>query len=119
MIKTAKRSKKAEKQAQAKKKAKANANIHEQTKHNSYARRKALSLKVNADILVAFLMSVLRELKHLGHCKLTEISLRLSYIRATGRNSLFLYCTIKMAKLQTRYNGFANLLQRVEKSQFP
>ena len=40
--------------------------------NTSYARRKALSLEVNADILVAFFMSVLSELKNLGPWKLTE-----------------------------------------------
>lgn len=39
---------------------------HMNRQNTSYARRKALSLEVNVDILVAFLMSVLRELKNLG-----------------------------------------------------
>ena len=39
---------------------------HTNRQNTSYARIKALSLEVNADILVAFLMSVLRELENLG-----------------------------------------------------
>ena len=39
---------------------------HMNRQNTSYARRNALSLEVNADILVAFLMSVLRELNNLG-----------------------------------------------------
>ena len=42
---------------------------HMNSQNTSYARRKVLSLEVNADILVAFLMSVLRELKKLGALK--------------------------------------------------
>ena len=45
---------------------------HTNRQNTSYARIKALSLEVNADILVAFLMSVLRELENLGPWKLTE-----------------------------------------------
>ena len=36
---------------------------HMNRQNTSYARRKALSLEVNADILVAFLMSMLRGIK--------------------------------------------------------
>ena len=39
---------------------------HMNRQNSSYARRKALSLGVNRDVRVAFLMSVLRELKNLG-----------------------------------------------------
>ena len=39
---------------------------HMNRQNTSYARRKALSLEVNADVPLAFLMSVLREFKKLG-----------------------------------------------------
>ena len=39
---------------------------HTNRQNTSYARGKALSFEINADILVAFLMSLLRELNNLG-----------------------------------------------------
>ena len=45
---------------------------HTKRQNTSYARRKASSLEVNADILVAFLMAVLWELYNLGPWKLIE-----------------------------------------------
>ena len=49
---------------------------HMKRQNTSYARRKASSLEVNADILVAFFMSVLREVKNLGQQERSFVNTR-------------------------------------------
>ena len=49
--------------ASEKKKKRKRMQTHTNRQNTSYARRQALSLEMNADILVAILISVLRELK--------------------------------------------------------
>ena len=68
------RQEKAEKQKnkRKRKKKRKRKQTHMNRQNTSYASRKALSLEVNADILVAFVMSVPRELNNLGLWKLTE-----------------------------------------------